>query len=105
VYGAYFGAGLGIITLAVLSVLIPDDLQRLNALKGMSSLLINAVAAVYFAAFGPVEWGPAALMALGALAGGYLGAGLARRLGQERLRLAIVVFGVMIAAVLFVRLL
>jgi hypothetical protein len=104
VYGAYFGAGLGIITLAVLSVLIPDDLQRLNALKGMSSLLINAVAAVYFAAFGPVEWGPAALMALGALAGGYLGAGLARRLGQERLRLAIVVFGVVIAAVLFVRL-
>jgi uncharacterized membrane protein YfcA len=104
VYGAYFGAGLGIMTLAILGVLIPDDLQRLNALKGMSSLLINAVAAICFAAFGPVEWGPAALMAVGALAGGYFGAGFARRLGQERLRLAVVVFGVVIAAVLFIRL-
>jgi hypothetical protein len=105
VYGAYFGAGLGILTLAVLGVLIPDDLQRLNALKGMSSLLINAVAVIYFAAFGPVEWAPAAVMAIGALAGGYLGAGIARRLGQERLRTAVVAFGVVIAIVLFIRLL
>lgn len=105
VYGAYFGAGLGIITLAVLGVLIPDDLQRLNALKGISSLLINAVAAVYFAAFGPVEWGPAAVMAVGALAGGYVGAGFARRLGRERLQFAVIVVGVVIAGVLFVRLL
>jgi uncharacterized membrane protein YfcA len=105
VYGAYFGAGLGIITLAILGVLIPDDLQRLNALKGMSSLLINAVAVVYFAAFGPVEWVPAAAMSIGALAGGYVGAGVARTLGQERLRFAIVVFGATTAAILFVRLL
>jgi hypothetical protein len=105
VYGAYFGAGLGILTLAVFAVLIPGDLQRLNALKGMSSLLINAVAVVYFAAFGPVEWAPAAVMAIGALAGGYLGAGVARRLGHERLRTAVVAFGVIIAIVLFIRLL
>ena len=105
VYGAYFGAGLGILTLAVLGVLIPDDMQRLNASKGMSSLVINAVAVVYFALFGPVEWAPAAVMAIGALAGGYFGVGVARRLGQERLRWAVVVFGLVMAVVLFVRLL
>ena len=105
VYGAYFGAGLGILTLAVFAVLIPDDMQRLNGLKGMSSLLINAVAVVYFAAFGPVEWAPTAVMAIGALTGGYLGAGVARRLGQERLRTAVVAFGVIIAVILFIRLL
>jgi len=105
VYGAYFGAGLSILTFSVLSVLIPDDLQRLNALKGMLSLLINAVAVVYFAAFGPVAWAPAVIMAGGALAGGYLGAGVARRLGQERLRAAVVLFGAAMAVVLFVRLL
>jgi uncharacterized membrane protein YfcA len=105
VYGAYFGAGLGIIMLAILGVLIPDDLQRLNALKGMLSLLINGVAVIYFAVFGPVEWAPAAVMATGALAGGYFGSGLARRLGQERLRSAVVAFGVAIAFVLFIRLL
>jgi uncharacterized membrane protein YfcA len=104
VYGAYFGAGLGIMTFAVLGVLVPDDLQRLNALKGILSLIINAVAVVYFALFGPVEWAPALVMAAGALVGGYAGAGVARRLGQERLRTAVVVFGAVIAAVLFIRL-
>ena len=55
--------------------------QRSNALKGMLSLIINAVAVVYFAVLGfhVVQWGPAALMAVAGLAGGYLGVGIARR--------------------------
>jgi uncharacterized membrane protein YfcA len=105
IYGAYFGAGLSIMTFAALGVLIPDDLQRLNALKGILSLIINAVAVIYFALFGPVEWAAAAVMAAGALAGGYLGAGVALRLGPERLRAAVVVFGTAISLVLFIRLL
>jgi len=101
-YGAYFGAGLGILTLAILGILLPDDLHHSNALKGMLSLLINAVAVVYFALFGPVEWGPALVMALGALAGGYLGVGVARKLGRKWLRAAIVAYGVVVAIVLFI---
>ena len=102
VYGAYFGAGLGILTIAVLGILLPDDIQHSNALKGMLSLMINAVAVVYFALFGPVEWGPAALMALAALAGGYLGVHVARKLGQFWLRSAVIVFAVVVAIVLLV---
>ncbi len=102
-YGAYFGAGLGILTMAALAILMPDDIQRSNALKGVLSLVINAVAVVYFALFGPVQWGPAALMAGGALAGGYLGAGIARRLGPLWLRRAIITLGLAVSAVLFVR--
>jgi uncharacterized membrane protein YfcA len=103
VYGAYFGAGLGILTLAVLSILLPDDLQQSNALKGMLSLLINFVAVAYFAIFGPVEWLPALVMAGGALSGGYLGVGVARRLGKKWLRLAVIAYGLTVAAVLFIR--
>ncbi len=44
-YGGYFGAGLGIVLLALLGVLLPDDLQRLNALKGVLSLLVAVVSA------------------------------------------------------------
>jgi hypothetical protein len=102
VYGAYFGAGLGILTIAVLSILLPDDIQHSNALKGMLALLINATAVVYFAAFGPVRWEPALIMAGGALAGGYLGVGLARRLGANWLRRAIVAYAVIVAAVLLI---
>jgi uncharacterized protein len=103
VYGAYFGAGLGILALAVLGILIPDDLQRTNALKGMMSLLINAIAVVWFALFGPVRWAPAAIMAVGALAGGYFGVGLARRLGAVWLKVAVIAYSVLVAAVLLIR--
>ena len=104
VYGAYFGAALGIMTLALFVIFIGDNIQRLNALKGMSSLIINAVAVGWFALFGPVAWGAAALMAAGALAGGYLGVGVARRLGREWLRAAVIAFGLAASAVLFARL-
>ena len=103
-YGAYFGAALGIMTLAVFMILLSDNIQRLNALKGMSSLIINAVAVLWFAAFGPVEWAPAAVMAVGAVAGGYLGVGVARRLGREPLRIVVIGYGLIVAAVLFVQL-
>ncbi len=103
VYGAYFGAGLGIIMLATLAILLPDDIQHSNALKGMLSLIINAVAVVYFAAFGPVECAPAALMAVCSLGGGYLGVYVARALGAVWLRRAVVIVGVTVAIVLLVR--
>ncbi|HYM16053.1 MAG TPA: sulfite exporter TauE/SafE family protein [Dehalococcoidia bacterium] len=103
IYGAYFGAGLGIIMLAFLGVLLPDDIQHSNALKGMLSLIINAVAVLYFVVFGPVRWAPAAVMAVGAIAGGYLGAGLARRLGRRWLRIAVIAYGLVVVAILFLK--
>lgn len=102
-YGAYFGAGLGILTLAVLGILLPDDLQHSNALKGLLSALINLIAVLYFVAFGPVRWLPALVMAVGALLGGYLGVGLARRLGKRWLRIAVISYGLFVAAVLLIR--
>jgi uncharacterized membrane protein YfcA len=102
-YGAYFGAGLGILTLAMLGILLPDDLQHSNALKGLLSALINLVAVLYFVAFGPVRWAPAAVMALAALLGGYLGVGLARRLGKRWLRLAVILYGLFVAVVMLIR--
>jgi len=104
IYGAYFGGALGIITLAVFMVLLSDSIQRLNALKGMSSLIINAVAVVWFALFGPVEWAPAAVMAVGAIIGGYLGVGVARRLGRDAIRAVVITYGLIVATVLFVQL-
>ncbi len=103
VYGAYFGGGLGIIMLATLAVLLPDDLQHSNALKGLLSALINVVAVAYFALFGPVAWQAVIVMAFGALAGGYLGVGIARRLGAFWLRVAVISYGVTAAIVLLLR--
>lgn len=97
VYGAYFGAGLGIMMLAVLSIFLADTLQRLNALKGVMSLVINVVGAVYFAIFADVVWFAVAIMATAALIGGRMGVALARRLNDQALRWMVVAFGVAVA--------
>lgn len=97
IYGAYFGAGLGIMMLAILGIFISDTLQRLNALKGVMSLVINVVGAVYFAIFAEVVWLAVAVMAVASLVGGRIGVALARRLDDRALRWLVVVFGVGVA--------
>jgi uncharacterized protein len=102
VYGGYFGAGLGIMLLAVLALTVADDLQRLNALKGLLSLVVAIAAAVFFALFGPVAWGAAAIMAVASFVGGHAGVAVARRLPANVLRGVVVVFGVGVAIALLV---
>jgi len=93
VYGAYFGAGVGIMMLAILGIFLTDSLQRLNALKGLLSLLINVIAAVWFALFAEVAWLAVAVMALASLLGGQAGVALARRLDDRVLRALVIAFG------------
>jgi uncharacterized membrane protein YfcA len=97
IYGGYFGAGLGVMMLAVLGIFLHDTLQRLNALKGLLSLIINLISAIYFALFGPVAWVPVLIMAAASMAGGHLGVYIARRLSNTVLRALVVVFGVAVA--------
>ena len=103
VYGAYFGAGLGIMMLAILGIFVADTLQRLNALKGLLSLLINVLGAVYFAIFANVVWVAVAVMAVASLLGGRVGVALARRLDDRLLRWLVVAFGVAVAVRLLLR--
>ena len=95
-YGGYFGAAQGVLLVGLLGVLLPETLQRLNAAKNLLVLLVNVVAAVIFAlfAFSQINWVVVALIAVGSLAGGALGARVGRRLPQPVLRAVIVVVGV-----------
>lgn len=95
VYGGYFGAAQGILLIGLLGILLPEPLQRLNALKNVLSLIVNSVAAVTFAtlAFGRINWTVVGLIAAGSLAGGFIGAGVGRRLPPVALRALIVVVG------------
>ena len=93
-YGAYFGAGVGIMMLAILGIFLVDNLQRLNALKGLLSFLISVVAAVSFLLFADVSLLAVAVMAVASLLGGQLGVLLARRLDDRTLRWLVIVFGV-----------
>ncbi len=100
VYGGYFGAGIGILMLAILGILATDNLHHNNAIKGILAMVINFTALVVFALRADVAWGPAAIMAVASILGGYGGVHFARRISARVLRAGIIVYGVAIATVL-----
>jgi uncharacterized protein len=102
VYGGYFGAGIGIIMLAVLGLLGLTDIHQMNGLKNFFAVCINVVASIYFMLWGQVMWIAAVIMIAGAIAGGYGGAGLARKLGRRFVRRTVIAIGlVMTVSLLF----
>jgi uncharacterized membrane protein YfcA len=94
VYGGYFGAGQGIMLLAIFGVMLPQSLHRSNALKNVLAGTVNGVAGVYFIFAAHVEWAPAAIIAVTSIAGAQIGARYGRRLHPSALRALIVVVGV-----------
>jgi uncharacterized membrane protein YfcA len=103
VYGGYFGAGLSVIVLSALGLTLEDSLTRLNALKQAVAFSVNVAAAIFFLFSGQVIWSAALVMAVGALIGGTLGGRLAGRIKPSTLRWTVVVIGVVISIVYFVR--
>jgi uncharacterized membrane protein YfcA len=102
VYGGYFGGALGVILIATLSLFAHDRLVRLNALKGLLSLVIATVTVVFFAIGAPVDWFAVSVLAPTTLVGGYLGARIARRSPEAVLRCAVVLLGTTVGVYLLV---
>ena len=95
VYGGYFTAAQGIMLIAAMGAMLPEDMQQMNAAKNLLSLVVNIVAAVAYTvvAFDRISWLAAGLIAVGSLIGGFLGAHYGRRLSANALRAVIVVVG------------
>ncbi len=96
IYGGYFGAAQGIILLATLGGLLPDQLARTNALKNVLALTVNATATVFFLFSGHVAWMVVLLIAVGSVIGANIGAGIGKRVPVPVLRGFIVVFGLVV---------
>jgi len=101
-YGAYFGAGLGVVLLAVLGSGLPEPLLRVNGLRSVLSLVINTVAVAIFVAHAHVAWLAAGIMAGCALLGGYVGARVARLAPAALLRAIVIAIGLATAIDLLV---
>lgn len=97
VYGGYFGAAQGVLLMGIMGALSSEPLQRLNGYKNVLSTVVNGVAAGVFllVARDRIDWVVVALIALGSLVGGVLGATVGRRLPPPVLRALIVVIGVL----------
>ena len=97
VYGGYFGAGLGVITLAILGLAIRDPLSKLNALKLALVGVTNVVAAILFVVSGRTVWTLAAVMAVASLLGGHVGGRVAGRMSPWVLRAIVIAIGAGVA--------
>jgi uncharacterized membrane protein YfcA len=97
IYGGYFGAAQGVILLATLGVLVPDEMKRTNGLKNVLAGTVNGVAAVLFIVFADVAWPAVALIAIGSVIGGQIGATVGRRIPATLLRLLVVALGLGVA--------
>jgi uncharacterized membrane protein YfcA len=103
IYGGYFGGAMGIIMLAVYSVFGLSNLNAMNATKTFLAGVINGIAVVLFVIAGKVAWPQTIVMLVVALAGGYIGARVARKMEPRHLRLGIVAISVTVTVVFFVK--
>lgn len=94
VYGGYFGAGLGILLLAVMAISLPFELPELQGLRNLLSLIINSSAAVIFVLRGHLATDAVYMLLIGTLIGGWLGTTLIRRLSPRIVRVLIILIGV-----------
>jgi uncharacterized protein len=101
VYGGYFGAGIGILMLALLGFLGMSNIHAANGVKNFFGFCINVVAAAYFIYKGAVVWPAALVIVGGATVGGYGGSRFAQRIGKQKARAAVIVIGLAVTAILF----
>ncbi|HEV8191417.1 MAG TPA: sulfite exporter TauE/SafE family protein [Ktedonobacterales bacterium] len=103
VYGGFFGGGIGILMLALLAVMGMTNIHAMNALKNVLASCINGIAVVAFIIAGAIYWPQALVMIVGAVAGGYGSAAIARKLDPRLVRRFVIVVGVVMTIVFFVR--
>jgi uncharacterized protein len=102
IYGGYFGAGIGFITLAMLAMLGMRDIHAMGAIRTLLAVAINAAAVVAFILAGVVLWPQCAVMTAGSLAGGWFGAHYAQKAEPRKLRVVVIAVGLSMSAYFFV---
>lgn len=103
VYGGFFGAGIGILMLAMLSLLGYENIHAMNGLKTLLSTVINGIAMMAFSWSDIVAWPQAIVMMIGATLGGYYGAVLAQRVAPETIRRVVIGIGTSMTLYFFLR--
>lgn len=100
-YGGYFGAGFGMLTLAMLQLMGFSNIHQMNAIKTLLTGSINAAAFVIFVLMASIDWGLAIVMILGAMAGGYLGARTSLKVAPQKIRLLVSTIGMVMTVYFF----
>jgi uncharacterized membrane protein YfcA len=103
IYGGFFGAGMGILTLAALSIQGFEDLQEINALKNLTSAMNYTVAAATFILAGAISWPHTLLALVTAAVGSVVGSALARRMSNRWLKRLVILVGASLSLIYFIK--
>ena len=103
VYGGYFGAGMSILMLSTLALMGMTDMFEMTAMTSFLSLAVNGTAGLVFIWSGLIVWHYVAVMAVGAILGGYYATGIARRIGAIWIRRFVIFVGLVLAVVMLIR--
>lgn len=104
IYGGYFGAGMSILMLSILGIMGMTDILEMTAMTSLLSLAINGIAGIIFVFCGLVSFPYAAVMAMGAILGGYGAVGVARKVGKDWIKRFVILVGLSLAVVMFYKL-
>ncbi|GAB3227625.1 sulfite exporter TauE/SafE family protein [Glycomyces halotolerans] len=102
-YGAYFNAALGLVLIAVIAMSLTESLTRIGALKNFCTFIVGVVTTVVYGIFADVAWWAIGVLVPATFVGGYLGARLFQKIPERPLRLAIIVYGLILSIILMVR--
>jgi uncharacterized membrane protein YfcA len=102
IYGGYFGAGIGFMTLGMLAMMGMRDIHAMGAIRTLLAAAINAAAVITFIVAGAVLWPHCAVMVVGSLAGGWFGAHYAQKADPRKVRAFVIGLGVVMSAYFFV---
>ncbi len=102
IYGGYFGAGIGFITLGMLTALGMRDIHAMGAIRTLLAATINAAAVLTFILAGAVLWRQCGVMVAGALAGGWFGARFAQKSDPRKVRAFVIALGLAMSAYFFI---
>ena len=98
VYGGYFGAGVGVLLLGVLSVVAEGDYRKANAIKNLVAAITTVVVVIYFTIAGAVSWPETAVMAAGSMIGGFFGGRIGSWVSPDTMKIIVVAIGVALTA-------
>jgi uncharacterized membrane protein YfcA len=102
IYGGYFGAGIGFMTLAMLAIMGMRDVHAMGAIRTLLAVAINAAAVVTFIVAGAILWPQCAVMIAGSLTGGWFGAHYAQKADPRKVRALVIGVGIAMSAYFFV---
>jgi hypothetical protein len=102
-YGSYFNAALGLILMAVIAMSVSEKLVRIGALKNFCTMIVGVVTSVMYGVWADVAWWAIGVLVPATFLGGYVGARVFQRIPERPLRLAIVLYGLVLSGVLLVR--